>query len=179
MKHDLGQKLIQVQGDGEAMKRKLEGEITRLIRDRDRLQEELKRQHFAPAEQVHKDVELKFSPYETVAEVRPQNPTDKSEVEQQLTIRVSLFGEAGRSEAASMEAAAAAMNAQFAIESRRPRMKLEEAQHDTEALTGLRDALKEQVAELEKQIDDADSLSQAERRQNMGTCHRSSFSTTS
>ena len=34
MKHDLGQKLIQVQGDGEAMKRKLEGEITRLIRDR-------------------------------------------------------------------------------------------------------------------------------------------------
>jgi uncharacterized phage infection (PIP) family protein YhgE len=67
-----------------------------------------------------------------------------------------------------MEAAAAAMNAQFAIESRRLRMKLEEAQRDTAALTALRDALKEETAALEKQLEDTDRLSQAEHRQNMG-----------
>jgi hypothetical protein len=45
---EIRQKLIQTQRYGEAMKRRLEGEITHLIQDKDRLQEELKQQHFAP-----------------------------------------------------------------------------------------------------------------------------------
>jgi hypothetical protein len=68
-----------------------------------------------------------FSQRETVAGLPPQELTEESEAEQQLNIRVSLFGDAGRSEAVSLEAAAAAMAAQFAIESRRLPMKLEEA----------------------------------------------------
>jgi hypothetical protein len=159
-RNELDQTIFRVQRDGEAMKRKMEREITALTRERDKLQEALKSPPVARKKSDPSVIssDLSSSGFVEIFEFLPQRLSRNEQVEEQLLERVEIFSEAATAEEALLQNALESANRAFEAEHERITTKLAEASHSVEILANERDSLKEEVRHLESDLANSDSL---------------------
>jgi hypothetical protein len=165
-RHELSQQLLELQRDSEMTKRKLENEITTLMRERDRLLEEVKEPR-SEKPTAPRQMAIGRSEKFLVCDLVPQKLSEKHEVESVIQQRIELFSNAGRAEELTISKLTAAIDSQFELERNRMRLKLQEIERTSEFLTAEKAVLKTEISEIEKQLVDSEANEEAEAKKRM------------